>query len=79
LWTVCNVPLLENCLSRKIISFIEENVYISAMVKSLKSWKWPENPDILEYKWNDALGGIDSPKLVSKRGFYSIPELPTFF
>jgi hypothetical protein len=62
----------------RIISFNEENVYISAMVKSLKSWKWPEKPGILEYEWSEALGGIDPLKLVSKRGFYSILELSTF-
>jgi hypothetical protein len=36
-----------NVYPRKIINFNEENVYISAMVKSLKSWKWPQKPDIL--------------------------------
>jgi hypothetical protein len=66
-------------LGQIIISFNEENVYISAMVTSLKSQKWPEEPRILEYKWSDALGGIDPPKLVSKRGFYSMPEPSTFF
>jgi hypothetical protein len=38
-----------NVYPGNIISFNEENVYISAMVKSRKSWKWPQNPDILEY------------------------------
>jgi hypothetical protein len=38
-----------NVYPGKIISFHEENIYISAMVKSLKSWKWPEKRDILEY------------------------------
>jgi hypothetical protein len=68
-----------NVYPGKIISFNEENVYISAMMKSLQSWKSPEKADILEYEWSDALGGIDPPKLVSKRRFYSIPELSTFF
>jgi hypothetical protein len=44
-------------------NFNEANVYISAMVKTLKSWKWS---DILEYERSDVLGGITPPKLVSK-------------
>jgi hypothetical protein len=35
-----------NVYPRKIISCNEENVYISVMVKSLKSWKCRETPDI---------------------------------
>jgi hypothetical protein len=69
----------ENVCPGKIISFNEENVYISAVVTSLNSWKRPEKPCILEYEWNDALGGINPPKLVSKRGFYTTPELSTLF
>jgi hypothetical protein len=63
----------------KVISFNEENVYISAIVKSLKSWKWPEKSDILGYEWSDVLGDMNPPKLVPKRGFYSNPELSVFF
>jgi hypothetical protein len=37
-----------------------------------------EKPDILEYEWHDVLGGINPPKQVPKRGFYSIPELSIF-
>jgi hypothetical protein len=68
-----------NVYPGKTISFNEENVYISAIVKRLKSCKWPKMPDILEYEWSDVAGGINPPKLVSKRGFYSTPELSTFF
>jgi hypothetical protein len=71
-------PYEGNIYPGKIISSNEEHVYIFAMVKSLKSCKWPEKPDIHEYEWSDALGGIDPPKLVSTRGFYFIPELSTF-
>jgi hypothetical protein len=60
-----------NVYPGKIIRFNEENVHISAMVESLKPWKWQGKPDILEYEWNDVLGGINPPKLVPKRGFYS--------
>jgi hypothetical protein len=34
---------------------------------------------MLEYEWSDVLEGINPPKLLSKRGFYSIPELSTIF
>jgi hypothetical protein len=49
------------------------------MVKSLKSWKLTDKPDILECEGSDVLGGIDPLKLVSELGFYSISELSTFF
>jgi hypothetical protein len=55
-----------NVYPGKIMSFNKENVYISSMVKSLKSWKWPEKSDILEYEWSDVLGGINPPKFISK-------------
>jgi hypothetical protein len=48
------------------------------MVESLKSWKWPKKPDILECEESDVLGGTDPLKLVSERGFYSFQELSTF-
>jgi hypothetical protein len=75
-----------NIYSGKIISFNKDNVYISAVVTSLKSWKWllktwewPQKPDTLEYELSDALGGINPPKLASNRRFCSISELSTFF
>jgi hypothetical protein len=63
----------------KIINFKVEHIYISVMVESLKSWKWPKKPHILQCERSDVLGGINPPKLVSERGFDSIPELSTFF
>lgn len=59
----------------KITSFTKENVTISAMVKSLKSWKWPQKVDEMTYDWSDVLGVIAPPKLVNKRGCYLVPEL----
>jgi hypothetical protein len=68
-----------NVYPGKISRFNERNQYISAMVKSLKSQKLPEKSDSLEYELFDVLGGINLPKLVSKKGIYSIRELSTFF
>ncbi|KAG8250199.1 hypothetical protein J6590_106667 [Homalodisca vitripennis] len=59
----------------KIVSLSEEHVEITAMKKSLKSWKWPDKADIEKYDWNDVIGAIEEPKLISKRGFYNIKEL----
>jgi hypothetical protein len=59
----------------KVTNFSEENIYIFATVKNLKSRMWPEKPHLFQYKWSDVLGGINSLKLVLKQGFYSIPEL----
>jgi hypothetical protein len=54
----------ENIYSTKKINSKEENVYITAMMKSLKSWKWPEKPDMFQCKRNDVLGGITAPKFM---------------
>jgi hypothetical protein len=59
--------------------FNEGNQYVSTMVKSLKSQNLPETPDIPEYELSDVLGAINPPKLVSKKGSYSIRGLTTFF
>lgn len=59
----------------KIISLYEDGAEISAMQRSLKSWKWPDKPDIHKYDWEDVIGHCKEPKLVSKRGFFNVPEL----
>lgn len=59
----------------KIIDFDENGATISSMQKSLKSWKWPDKADILYYKWDEILGCIKPPKKISKRNYYSVPEL----
>lgn len=58
-----------------IESVCEEGALISAMKKSLKLWKWPKTKDELLYPWDDILGCIKPPKLLSKRGLFSVPEL----
>ncbi|KAG5877137.1 hypothetical protein JTB14_027380 [Gonioctena quinquepunctata] len=63
----------------EIVACDDDVVIIKAMQKSLKLWKWPSRRDQLEYQWSDVLGSIEPPKKVSKRGFFSVPELTTFF
>lgn len=59
----------------QITSYSESEVTINAMQKSLKSWKWPEHRDEMTYLWADVLGSIKTPIKISKRNFFSIPEL----
>ncbi|XP_046393584.1 uncharacterized protein LOC124161317 [Ischnura elegans] len=59
----------------KIINVNDDGATISSMTKSKKSWKWPEKEDIIIYPWEDILGGINSPRQISKRGFFHVPEL----
>ncbi|KAL1447927.1 hypothetical protein WDU94_014012 [Cyamophila willieti] len=59
----------------QIKSFDKEKVVISSMQRSLQAWKWPDQPDILEYSWNDVESGLSEPKSKNKRGYYSVPEL----
>ena len=58
-----------------IESYNESGASISAMAKSLKSWKWPSTKDELFYEWKDIIGGIDPPKLLNKRVFFHVPEM----
>lgn len=59
----------------KILSFTDEEVEISSMQKSLKSWKWPDKEGIGKYSYEDVIGTIDEPKIIFKRGFYHVKEL----
>lgn len=59
----------------QITGFNNQEVTIKSMQKSLKSWKWPERTDELNYSWNDVLGSIKPPTQISRRGFYNVPEL----
>ncbi|CAH1979207.1 unnamed protein product [Acanthoscelides obtectus] len=63
----------------EIVAFDDEKVTINAMEKSLKMWKWPSRRDELTYPWSDVLGGIATPKKISKRGTFSVPELTPLF
>jgi hypothetical protein len=58
-----------------LVDFDDTGATVDAMAKSLKSWKWPEKKDINFYEWENVLGGIDPPKLISKRGFFTVKEL----
>lgn len=58
-----------------IIDFDEKGATVDAMAKSLKSWKWPQKKDINFYEWENVLGSIDPPKIISRRGFFSVKEL----
>jgi hypothetical protein len=59
----------------KVISVNGENVHTFRHGEILKSWKWPEQPDILEYECNDILGSMNPSKFVPKREFYSIRKM----
>ncbi|CAB3241731.1 unnamed protein product [Arctia plantaginis] len=52
-----------------IIDFDEKGATVDAMTKSLKSWKWPQKKDINLYEWENVLGSIDPPKIISRLGF----------
>ncbi|CAH2103358.1 unnamed protein product [Euphydryas editha] len=52
----------------------KKGAVISSMKRSLKNWKWPQPKDELFYTWKDVLGGINPPKKIGRREFYSVPE-----
>lgn len=63
----------------QIVSFNNNEVTINSMQRSLKMWKWPLKQDQLTYSWSDVLGSIKSPKQVTKRGIFSVPELASWY
>ena len=61
----------------KIIRIFTEKVIVSTMVKTMKAWKWPDHVDEIEYDWDEVVSGIQPPKPINKRGYFSVPELAT--
>ncbi|GBM29375.1 hypothetical protein AVEN_176006-1 [Araneus ventricosus] len=61
--------------SGKFSSITESGVNIISMLRTLKSWKWPNKSDMMEYLWKDVVEYIVNPKIVCKRGFYAVPQL----
>lgn len=51
---------------------------VSCMMKFGRSWKWPAKEDSMEYDWEDIIRKIAPPTLLSKRGYFSVPELNSF-
>lgn len=62
----------------KIISISQEGPIVDCMEKGLKFWRWPERKDAIIYEWEDVLCKINSPKVISKRNQFLIPELQNF-
>lgn len=59
-----------------ILELSDDTAKIKSMKKSNSYWKWPEVPDILEYRWKDVVGGIEEPIKISKtRNIYKVLEL----
>lgn len=64
----------------RIESINEEAMYINAMQKSQKNWKWPDKPDVNLYPVTDIKEKIKTPKKVnSKRPFYCVPEMEKYW
>jgi hypothetical protein len=43
-------------------NFTDKGVTISAIVRSLKAWKWPAHKGELFYEWEDINGVIEPPQ-----------------
>lgn len=70
------VVVYENKYYPGVIEHFEEySAYVSAKMKSLNNWKWPVNKDVIFYKWEQILGSINPPQILSKRGIFSVKEL----
>lgn len=64
----------------KIEYLNEEAMYINAMQKLQKNWKWPNKPDVSLYCMTDIKEKIKTPKKInSKREFYYVPEMEKYW
>jgi len=62
----------------KVHSISKEGVMVDCMEKRLTCWRWPQRQDISLYDWKDILTKINSPKMISRRNQFSVPELNSF-
>lgn len=58
-----------------VIENVDKGLKVKSMMMSGHLWKWPEKDDILIYESSDVICKIQSPTLVSNRGFYNVPEI----
>ncbi|GBN45937.1 hypothetical protein AVEN_260850-1 [Araneus ventricosus] len=63
----------------KNVSITESGMKISSMQRTLKSWKWCNQPDVKDYLWEDVAGHIGTPKLACRRRFHAVPELQNIY
>lgn len=69
----------ENSFYPGKISKINGNEYtVTSMTKALNHWKWPEKKDELVYEKDDVMQVISTPKKVTSRGTYSVPEMTNY-
>lgn len=62
----------------KILEMKDDLYKISTMAKTLNHWKWPEKEDILFYDKEDIVKVIVSPKKLTSRRTFSVPEITDF-
>lgn len=75
----CIVKYEDNYFPGKILEIRAENseleYKVSAMTRSNLNWKWPYPQDILWYKKVDLIKQLTEPKMLNKRGIYSVREI----
>lgn len=49
-----------------VLSVAEERATVDCMARAKKCWKWPQEKDILFYKWCDIVKVIQPPKVVKR-------------
>ncbi|KAG5888240.1 hypothetical protein JTB14_014484 [Gonioctena quinquepunctata] len=49
--------------------------YDYAMERIGIHWRWPTIEDVIWYEEDEIVSRISAPRLINKRGFYSVPEM----
>lgn len=67
----------KNMFPGRIVAISEKSATVDCMEKLLKSWRWPNKKDSIDYEWTDIIRKI-KPSILCKRNFFCVPELKDF-
>ncbi|KAG5876659.1 hypothetical protein JTB14_029391 [Gonioctena quinquepunctata] len=59
----------------QVIDRDKTKFFIKAMERIGIHWRWPTIEDVIWYEEDEIVSRISAPRLINKRGFYSVPEI----
>ncbi|KAG5891860.1 hypothetical protein JTB14_032910 [Gonioctena quinquepunctata] len=59
----------------QVIDRDKTKLFIKAMERIGIHWRWPTIEDVIWYGEDEIISRISAPRLINKRGFYSVPEI----
>ncbi|KAG5874564.1 hypothetical protein JTB14_036056 [Gonioctena quinquepunctata] len=59
----------------QVIDTDKTKFFIKALERIGIHWRWPTIEDVIWYEEDEIVSRISTPRLINKRGFYSVPEI----